>query len=143
MKDIGLEAFLIAASVRGLMAQRLVRRLCEHCAKPAYSGDGEHLITQAIKDGFKPDPNPANWREHVGCDHCAGTGYAGRVALSEIVEIDDAFRQAIIEEASTAVMIDIARKQGFETLFENGLRKARRGETTLAEVLRVCSGDYV
>ncbi len=146
LKDIGLESFLIAASVRGLMAQRLVRKLCKNCCQPAVNTEGDRYVEKAVqmsRGAFQLEALSANWHAQVGCEQCADTGYHGRIALSEIVEIDDAMREAISDEAPPSTLLEIAHKQGFETLFETGLRKARLGETTLSEVLRVCSGDYV
>ncbi|MEL6362752.1 MAG: ATPase, T2SS/T4P/T4SS family [Pseudomonadota bacterium] len=146
LRDIGLEPFLIAAALRGIMAQRLVRRLCEHCSVPADGADGEHEI-KAIGGDFakrlSAEDGRASWRAPAGCEACGGTGYRGRVALSEIVEIEEAMRQAISEGAPSSRIFEIARAQGFESLYETGLRKARAGITTLSEVRRVCSGDYV
>lgn len=146
LRNIGLEAYLIAASVRGLMAQRLVRRLCPHCAVGLHQAPdhpaailAEELHIQRRAD----DDAPARWLEPVGCEHCSHTGYRGRIALAEIVETDDRLRDAISAEASISTLLEIARAQGFMTLYEDGALKARRGLTSLAEVLRVCSGDYV
>ncbi|MEM9168732.1 MAG: GspE/PulE family protein [Pseudomonadota bacterium] len=147
LKDIGLEPYLIAASVRGLMAQRLVRRLCDACAEPESEKNVSALLkkSEAAESGFlkRHERKPANWRRPVGCDKCSGTGYRGRIALAEVVEIDNPMRRAITEEAPADELLKICREQGFLTLFEDGILKARGGLTTLAEVLRVCSGDYV
>lgn len=143
LRDIGLAPYLIAASVRGLMAQRLVRKLCPHCAErdpdaglPAGPGAIDPQIVAQIQES-----GVARWSRPVGCDKCDGSGYAGRLALSEIVEVDDALRDAIASGAPTHALFEIVRAEGFETLYENGLRKAYSGITSLAEISRVCSGD--
>ncbi len=142
LEDIGLEPFLIGASVRGLMAQRLVRRLCDDCAVEQRSELGEKLLTQAMIDGA-PIKAPAapRWRAAVGCDACEGTGYRGRIAVAEIVKLEDEMREAIVTGASVQKLFSIAREQGFLTLFEDGLQKAAEGRTTIEEVRRVCGDE--
>jgi len=144
LEDIGLERFLISASVRGLMAQRLVRRLCSKCSRPAESTEGKAAIEQAIKAGAPLGDQltgPEKWLEPVGCEACDDTGYRGRIAVFEIAKIDDPLREAIIDGRSQAQLFAIARKEGFLTLFEDGLIKARAGLTTLGEIHRVCGGE--
>ncbi len=142
LEDIGLEPFLIGASIRGLMAQRLVRRLCDVCAVEKRSAVGEKLLMQAMQDGAPLElPAAPRWREAVGCDACEGTGYRGRIAVAEIVKLEDEMREAIVTGASVQKLFTIARKQGFLTLFEDGLQKAAEGRTTIEEVRRVCGGD--
>ena len=82
-----------------------------------------------------------NWREPKGCSHCSGTGYQGRVAIFEVAQMDDALSQAVLQNASLQQLHQIARKQGFITLQEDGILKARNGITSLTEVLRVCGTD--
>lgn len=144
LEDIGLEPFLIGASVRGLMAQRLVRRLCSECMASDTSGRGDRLVAEAksqgapIKDQLS---EKAQWRRAVGCEACDDTGYRGRIAVFEIARMDDALREAVLEGAPLRRLFEIARAQGFTTLFEDGLMKARAGETTIDEVYRVCGAD--
>ena len=142
LEDIGLEPFLIGASVRGLMAQRLVRRLCDHCAVEEESEVGEAMLSQAVRDGapLNPPLRP-RWRKAVGCEACENTGYRGRIAVAEIVKLEDEMREAIVTGASVQKLFSIARGQGFLTLFEDGLLKAAEGMTTLAEVRRVCGDE--
>ncbi len=142
LEDIGLEAFLIGASVRGLMAQRLVRRLCDNCAIEEESDVGEALLAQAVRDGAPLDPpQRRRWRAAAGCEACENTGYRGRIAVAEIVKLEDELREAIVTGASSQKLFSIAREQGFLTLFEDGLQKAAEGLTTIAEVRRVCGGE--
>ncbi len=138
LRDIGLETFLIAASVRGLMAQRLVRRICSECSAP----EDPKVVFAALDELEHVDPSiafsgDANWRKAVGCEACAHTGYSGRIAISEIVAIDEDMREAITNGVTASQLQEIAQKQGFETLFEDGVRKAHAGVTTVAEALRV------
>lgn len=144
LTDIGLEPFLIGDSVRGLIAQRLVRRLCAKCARRELNDDGEALLRQRFESGARIGPAlqqaPA-WRRAIGCDACDGTGYDGRVAIFEIVKVNDPMREAIIRRAPLSELFAIAREQGFTTLFEDALIKARSGITSYVEAVRVCGGD--
>jgi len=119
--DIGLEPFMIASAVRGLAAQRLVRKLCRHCSQPAQSPeDYETKLWALIGKGHDLSQSlkaPAHWQEAKGCEHCANTGYTGRLAIFEVARM---------------------RQDGFLTLLEDGLLKARRGDTSFAEIMRVC-----
>ena len=145
LRDIGLASYLIGDSLRGLMAQRLVRRLCDHCAEPADKSEVEAFLARAkgAATGVSADDIANDWRRPVGCEMCNATGYKGRIALAEIVEIDGPLREAIAQAAPVSAMLERARAQGFQTLFEDGVMKASQGVTSVAEVLRVCSGDYV
>ncbi len=144
LNDLGLEPYMIAAAVRGLAAQRLVRRLCASCAVPDTDGEGENMLRRMAKSGLIIDEElnqaPA-WHKPVGCAECNNTGYSGRVAVFEVVAIDDDLRDAVIEGAHMAKLVKIARKKGFQTLLEDGLLKARQGMTTADEVLRVCGAE--
>ena len=88
-------------------------------------------------------PETPSWRTANGCDECKGTGYSGRVAVVEIVQLNDDLREAIVTRASEQKLASIARNQGYLTLFEDGICKAAAGLTTLAEVRRVCGADAV
>ncbi len=126
------------------MAQRLVRRLCSKCSRPADAADGKAAIERAIEAGAPLGDEltgPENWLEALGCEACDHTGYRGRIAVFEIAKIDDPLREAIIDGRSQAQVFAIARKDGFLTLFEDGLIKARAGLTTLDEIYRVCGGE--
>ncbi len=139
--DLGLEPYMIAAAVRGLAAQRLVRKLCQKCAVPDKDGEGEIMLErlcrsgQIMKQELKKKPN---WHKHVGCETCANTGYSGRIAVFEVAKINDEMRDAILERAPMSKLLEVARRQGFQTLLEDGLLKSRDGITTVDEVLRVC-----
>ncbi|MEO0319676.1 MAG: ATPase, T2SS/T4P/T4SS family [Pseudomonadota bacterium] len=144
LEDIGLERFLISASVRGLMAQRLVRRVCDQCCEEASPAEGEAMISQVVGQGADLGAaarEPARWVTANGCAACDHTGYRGRIAIFEIAKIDDELREAIIDGLPQSKVFAIARRQGFLTLLEDGLLKARLGLTTLNEVHRVCGAD--
>lgn len=142
--DIGLEPYMITSAVRGLVAQRLVRKLCSHCSVPVKKPEGEDRIWALAEAGghiSEQMKTKANWREPKGCPQCSGTGYQGRVAIFEVAQMDDALSQAVLQNASLQQLHQIARKQGFITLQEDGILKARNGITSLTEVLRVCGTD--
>jgi general secretion pathway protein E len=135
--DIGLERYLLASTVSGVMAQRLVRKLCQHCARP--HPERLRLQGQLLKD--LPGGTPidvSRIREPVGCNTCGGTGYSGRTTVCELLVIDDGIREAIgVRSKDQRAMTQLARTAGFRTLYEDGLAKVVTGETTLEEVLRV------
>ena len=112
--DMGIEPFLLSSSLLGVMAQRLVRKLCVHCKR----NDGQ------------------NWHA-VGCDKCGTTGYQGRVGVYELLETTDEIRAQIHNRASEAEIRSAAQKVGMKTMREDGERWLRDGTTTLAELLRV------
>ena len=134
--DIGLERYLLASTVSGVMAQRLVRKLCPVCSRP-------HSASERMHGKFKlAMPRGAfdlsNSREAVGCEACAGTGYRGRTTISELLMVDDGIREAIGRRSQDQHLIEqLARTNGFRSLYEDGLIKVGAGETTLEEVLRV------
>ena len=139
--DLGVEPFLIASAVRGLMGQRLVRRLCDHCAEPADADEialGQSLLNDAKAHGASAiGLLDNNWRKPVGCHHCAGQGYTGRVAVFEVARVTPAVRAVINGRGDEAALLSAAREDGFLTMLEDGLIKASTGVTSVSEVMRV------
>jgi general secretion pathway protein E len=135
--DIGLERYLLASTVSGIMAQRLVRKLCQICSRPHTDGDRMHVkLKMAVPEGVAIDLSRC--RDRVGCEACGGTGYSGRTTISELLVIDDSIREAIGRRSQDQRAIEqLARATGFRSLYEDGLIKVGAGETTLEEVLRV------
>lgn len=135
--DIGLERYLLASTVSGVMAQRLVRKLCKVCARPHRDGDRMHgKLKMALPEGSTI--NLSRSREAVGCEACGGSGYSGRTTISELLVINDGIREALGRRSQDQRAIEqLARAAGFRTLYEDGLAKVGVGETTLEEVLRV------
>lgn len=130
--DMGLEPFLVAASVRGVQAQRLVRRLCEQCAVK----DDNPLLP----DGWTlehPTLVSANWKKAVGCPHCHHTGYRGRLGIYELVSLNSELQQLVNRQAPLQEIKALIREQGQRSLFEDGLIKASKGQTSIEEVMRV------
>ena len=136
LAEMGIEPYLIAAATVGLVAQRLVRLLCPRCRRRR---EPSPEFLKALE--ARPDP-PAEvvCYEPVGCDHCAHTGYRGRMAIYEIVPVDAALRRLVLEGRAEENLRAHARRQGHLSLFQDGLRKAARGLTTFQEVLRVARG---
>jgi general secretion pathway protein E len=134
--DMGVEAFLVATSVRAVQAQRLVRRLCPHCAKPSQPMQAIQVHTQQVLPAELANVT-ANWRESVGCPQCQGTGYRGRVGIYELVYITADMQNLVLQRASLGEMRKLAAKEGFRTLREDGWIKAYQGVTSVDEVLRV------
>ena len=135
--DIGLERYLLASTISGVMAQRLVRRLCGHCSRRYTDFGGiPAKLTMAIPNGLVADWSES--RAAVGCEACGGTGYSGRTTISELLVVNDDVRQAIGRRSGDQRSLEgLARTAGFRSLYENGLMKVAAGETTLDEVLRV------
>ena len=131
--DMGVENYLLASTVNGILAQRLVRRLCPHCAAP--------------------HPNPAEWRRHIereihisrelkvlkaiGCEECHATGFSGRIAIAELMTMNEEKRGLILAGAADSELEAAARRGGMRTMYEDGLDKVAQGLTTIEEVLRV------
>jgi type II secretory ATPase GspE/PulE/Tfp pilus assembly ATPase PilB-like protein len=135
--EMGVKPFLVSSSVRAFLAQRLVRCLCERCKSPAnYTHD------QLVKLGFPEQKSGKFYRATAGgCQHCRGTGYSGRVALYEIAVMSPAMQSLLSQRVSHEDLLAQARKEGFTTIREYGLKKALAGVTTLEEVARVTSDE--
>jgi len=135
--DIGVKKFLVASSVRAIMAQRLVRRICANCTEPYAPTEME---LRALN--LKPDQlEQATFRKGRGCDKCRGTGYKGRMGIFEICVLDDEIRRMVNEGLSVSVIRQRARDLGMRTLREDGLRKVLAGMTTPDEVITATMGD--
>ncbi|MGA2864241.1 MAG: ATPase, T2SS/T4P/T4SS family [Verrucomicrobiota bacterium] len=135
--DIGVKPFLVASSTRGLMAQRLVRRVCKQCSTPT-------LPTEAEMRSLGLDTintQGANFVKGKGCPNCNNTGYRGRSGIFEIFTIDDEVRKLIYEKVPASVLRARAREMGMRTLREDGVRKVLAGLTTPDEVIRATVGD--
>lgn len=129
--DMGVENFLLASTLTGVLAQRLVRRLCSHCAAPA---EASPALLQSL--GGRPR-DLSRTRKKVGCRVCRNTGYQGRTTISELLLMTDAVRQRILETGTEGAIEAAAVEGGMVGMFENGVEKVLRGETTIEEVLRV------
>ncbi|HRE13671.1 MAG TPA: type II secretion system ATPase GspE [Usitatibacteraceae bacterium] len=136
--DMGVEDYLLTSTVVGILAQRLVRSLCTHCRKP-YVALPE-VVAQMELRRFVPEGDVTLYHP-VGCDHCSGTGYHGRLGIMEMLPMSDRIRSLVMRHANSADLRAAAVEEGMESMFENGLRKAVAGVTTVEEVLRVTRED--
>jgi type IV pilus assembly protein PilB len=135
--DIGVQPFLVASSVRAIMAQRLVRRLCSTCKQP-----GELSETELRALNLEPGQLiEAQVMKPVGCEECRQTGYKGRMGIFEIFIIDDNVRHMINNRRSTLLLRQRARELGMRTLREDGVRKVLAGLTSAEEVISITLGD--
>ena len=133
LADMGVEPFLVAAPVRGVQAQRLVRKACTHCAEPIEppAWIHEHL------EGLSPPLVGSRWVEARGCHTCRRTGYRGRTGIYEQVPMSDELQARIVAGSGPADLRRFAAGQGHRTLLQDGLLKASHGHTTLEEVSRL------
>ncbi len=135
--DIGVQPFLVASSVRAIMAQRLVRRLCNNCKQPGELTETELRALQ-IESG---QIREAQIMKPVGCEQCRQMGYKGRMGIFEIFIIDDEVRHMINKRSSTLMLRQRARELGMRTLREDGVRKILAGLTSGEEVISITMGD--
>lgn len=136
--DMGVEPFLVASTVEGVMAQRLVRVLCEECKEPY------HPTQEELPEDFplesRIDPDLILYRP-VGCECCRRTGYRGRMGIYELLVTNDEIRHLITQAGTSDVIKQAAMRNGMETLRMDGWNKTLRGITTVDEVLRVTKAD--
>ncbi len=135
--DMGIEPFLISSSVEGLLAQRLVRKLCEHC-KQAYIPEPDQLKRVNVTHD---DPKSLSLYRNRGCEKCRYTGFSGRTAVYELVEITEDFRRLIVERRPANELKQVAVRTGMRPLRHDGWSKCKAGITTIEEVLRVTMED--
>jgi len=133
--NIGLEPFLVAAAVNGVLAQRLLRRLCKHCKIEATPNEemAEFLKMQGL--------NPEKQWSPKGCDRCRSSGYSGRVGIYELLCIDDGLRDVIVRNPNVAELRRLCMERGMVTLRQDGLKKANSGLTSVEEVLRITEAN--
>ncbi len=136
MVDMGVEPFLVASTVEAIMAQRLVRKLCKHCAEE-YQPRREDLPSDFPWDFLAGRP----LYRHKGCRECRGVGYAGRMGVYELMVTTDTIRQLAHDRASTWEVKKAAIKEGMWTLRKDGWQKAMSGKTTIEEILRITKSD--
>lgn len=135
--EMGVEPFLVGASVSGVLAQRLVRRLCEDC-RESYEPTEDELTAASIGPSFTSDMTPLLFRA-VGCGSCGQAGYKGRTGVYQFMAMDDELERLASSAATRDVIEEAARRKGMRTLWEAGLDLVLGGETTLEELGRVIS----
>ncbi len=135
--DIGVQPFLVSSSIQAVMAQRLVRRICQNCKEPY---EPEPFELQAA--GLAPeDVRDITFYRGAGCPECNQTGYKGRIGIFELMEMDSELREMAFHKAPTNRIRDQAVASGMRTLKQDGIRKVLQGITTIEEVLRITAGD--
>jgi type IV pilus assembly protein PilB len=131
--DLGVEPFMVASSVIGILAQRLVRCVCAACATDRVP---DPAVLERFRAGGSP-PAQASWGAGAGCEECGQSGYKGRLAIHELLLVTDEIRELISRRAPEHQVREASRRAGMKSLAEDGLEKAARRLTTLDEVLRV------
>ncbi len=132
MVDIGVERFLIASALRGIMAQRLVRSICPQCR------EGKGMISEHL--GYVPEGGDFEMFVGRGCKNCSGSGYLGRIGIYELLAMSDGMCRGVARGVDQDELEKIAAADGFRPMFRDGLDKVRDGVTTMSEVVRVCRG---
>ncbi len=133
--DLEVEEFLLSEVLRVVVGQRLLRRVCDVCSQSAPAAAFDARLAQMAPAALT-NSAPA-WRDAVGCSACAKTGYRDRFGCFEVTKVDSEMQEAIRQRQSEPELIAHARRNGFRTLFENAMRKARAGATTFTEAFRV------
>ena len=134
--DMGVEPYLVASTVEGVLAQRLVRILCPACKEP-YEPDEAKLPPDF------PRPVPRQLYRPRGCRQCRDTGYSGRTGVFELLRTDETVRRLCVERADTAQIRQHAVQHGMMTLRQCGWQKVLDGTTSVEEVVRITKGDVV
>ena len=136
--NMGVEPFLVTASVNMIVAQRLARKICKDCPV-----DDKEITVEALMEAGMPkaEAQKSKPKKGKGCKTCSGSGYKGRVALYEVMILKDGLKDLILQGASTSELKQEAIRLGMNTLRRSGLNKVNEGMTTLEEVLRVTAAD--
>jgi type II secretory ATPase GspE/PulE/Tfp pilus assembly ATPase PilB-like protein len=129
LKDLGVSSYLLSTSLAGVLAQRLVRKLCVHCRKP-----GEHTAEELKEYNL---PEDGKYFQAVGCNQCRNTGYYGRECVSELLVCSEPILRLVADDAPLGDILDQARQEGFSELVNSGRRKVISGVTSIEELRRV------
>lgn len=133
--NMEIEPFLLASSIIGIVGLRLIRKNCAFCSEPYMPEAGlVRLLPAELAE-------QASFRRGGGCKECLNTGFAGRTALSEMLIVDEAFRDAVLQKRPTRALQQVAIEQGMRTLWHNGMRRVVEGHSPLEEILRVVAVD--
>jgi len=139
LMDMGVEDYLLTSSVNGIIAQRLVRRLCSQCRQE------KSVLPEIIQElqlrNYQGEGEIRLWSAE-GCEVCNHTGYKGRSAIHEVLVLDDSIRRLVLKHADGGTIQEQAKQMGMQTLYEDGLRQALAGITTLEEILRVAEDNH-
>ncbi|HLJ62512.1 MAG TPA: type II secretion system ATPase GspE, partial [Stellaceae bacterium] len=134
--DMGVEDYLVTSTITGILAQRLVRKLCPECREP-YAALPELLAQLRMPASGSPANGPAMLYRPRGCNECHGTGYLGRIAVMEFLTMSDPLRRQVLRHAEAGEIHRIATDEGMHSMYDDGLLKVMAGVTSIEEVLRV------
>jgi type II secretory ATPase GspE/PulE/Tfp pilus assembly ATPase PilB-like protein len=135
--NMQIEPFMLASSILGVMGLRLVRSICPNCGQPCEPAPSQiKVVPEELR-------SEAQFRRGGGCEQCIQTGYSGRVPVSELLVVDEPFREAVLKKMPTSALEEIAIQQGMRTLWQNGLSRAITGQTPLDEIIRVLAADMM
>jgi general secretion pathway protein E/type IV pilus assembly protein PilB len=135
--DQGVKPFLVASSLIGILAQRLVRKICTKCKESTQPPDDQLKMLKITPEKLKG----VTFYKGKGCEHCNGIGYHGRIGIMELLEVDDSVRKLIYQKVSSPQIRKRARETGMRTLREDGIQKVLSGMTTLEEIYRTTVDD--
>lgn len=135
--NMDIEPFLLSSSVTGVLGLRLIRNNCNFCSQPYEPSPGVMRLVPV------EDRENANFRQGAGCDQCLNTGFSGRTSVVELLNVDQPFRDAVMQKMPTKALQHVAVAQGMQTMWTRGLRRAISGQTTVEEILRVISVDEI
>src|SRR5262245_27089042 len=133
--NMEIEPFLLASSIIGVLGIRLIRKNCPHCSQ---TYDPEPGLLKLVPAEVLPT---AQFTRGAGCDKCSGTGFIGRTAVTELLAPDEVFRDAVLQKLPMRALQNVAIQQGMQTMWQDGLRRVLKSETTLEELLRVIAVD--
>lgn len=131
--DMGVDRYMLPNALAAILAQRLVRRICEHCKEPI-ANSKQRITDFGLEDTLSDD---TQLFEGKGCEQCNYTGYQGRQVIYELMKVDEKFHKLIIQGSAASELRDLARSSGMTTMFSDGLKKAVEGSTTIEEIMRV------
>lgn len=135
--NMDIEPFLLASSIIGVLGIRLIRKNCTYCAQAYEPEIG--LMKMVPQEALAT----AIFRHGTGCNECLQTGFHGRTAITEMLVVDEVFRDAVLQKLPTRALQQVATQQGMQTMWQNGLNRALAGQTTLEEVLRVVAVEQI
>jgi type II secretory ATPase GspE/PulE/Tfp pilus assembly ATPase PilB-like protein len=133
--NMEIEPFLLSSSITGVLGVRLIRNNCRFCAQP-YVPEAAFIRLVPLEDR-----GTATFHRGAGCDQCQKTGFSGRTLVVELLTVDQTFRDAVMQKLPTKALQEVAVAQGMQTMWQRGLRRVYKGQTTLEEILRVISVD--
>jgi len=143
--DMKIEPFLLASTINIIIAQRLVRKICEVCKKPLFlkiDSLNKNLPKEVLKRNFGSKKEIKTYQGE-GCKICHFTGYSGRIGIFEVIEVNKKIRKLISEKSDAATILNEAVNEGMSTMLDDGLQKSLKGETTIEEVLRVTRAESI